>query len=154
MLRNREHSPWYDVYIAASSVIVALVALAAGVYVPIKIDNDAQDRERTRSCLDAVVDLRASMERLETGYAVDPDTRPDRLADWDTAVNAFERTRVTCRNSTLPDPREARSAEALGEQVHTGREQSLTRTPDLTSAADTLDWTTDCIKHLTTYSAD
>ncbi|RDI25389.1 hypothetical protein DFR72_10881 [Lentzea flaviverrucosa] len=154
MLRSREHSPWYDVYVATLSVLVALIALAAGIYVPLKIDNDAQGRERTRSCLEAVIDLRGTMGKLKTGYATASDSLQDRLADWDSAINAFERTRVTCRNSQLPKPRKAQSAEALSEQVHTGRERALTESRDLSSATDTLDWTIDCIKNLTAYSSD
>ncbi|WP_125786762.1 MULTISPECIES: hypothetical protein [unclassified Amycolatopsis] len=125
MLKSREHSPWYDLYIAAPGVFVALVALAAGVSVPLRIDNDAQ-AGRARGA-DSGLGHRRRRLRADTRH-----------------LPQFG----------APRPKGGLLTEALGEQVHTGREQALTRSPDPAPTDDTLDWTIDCIKQPTAYASD
>ncbi|GHH32587.1 hypothetical protein [Lentzea cavernae] len=152
MPMKRAHSPWYDVVVAVISLLVALVALVAlaiSFIVPVTLDKDAQQRERTRSCIDAVVDMRKSAQQIRGGYAVDKGARGERLADWDEGVAAGERMRVTCRNSSLPAP-SGTSADTLWEQMHTAREQAAAGQTDLRPIDVMMKWTTDCITHLTT----
>jgi hypothetical protein len=149
MLKGRTHNPWYDVVIAAVSVVVALVALYVSWYVPVTLDEDARDRERTRSCVDAVVDLRAAMQEIRTGYAVAADARAERLAGWDAGEYAIERVRITCRDVPLPTAGGVGEKSALWEQVHTAREAAATERPDLGPVDEVLRWTIEGIRDLT-----
>ncbi|WP_431428786.1 hypothetical protein [Actinophytocola sp.] len=149
MLKPRAHTPWYDVLIALTSLVVAVVALYVSWYVPVTLDEDARDRERTRSCVDAVVDLRASMQRIQTGYAVDQDAHAERLADWDAGSNAIERVRITCRDLELPTAGRVNEKSGLWEQIHTSREAAAAQDPDLTPVGEVLRWTIASIEDLT-----
>lgn len=131
-------------------LVVTVLAVGAGVYVPIAIDDGARRREVTRICTEAVLDLRASMDDLSTGYAVAGSKASERMADWDRGRYAIERTRVSCRNITLPTAGNTSAKTALWNQYQT--EQNLARDGDtpLTVVAAVRRWTTDAVLDLTT----
>jgi hypothetical protein len=149
MLKARAHTPWYDILIALTSLVVAVVALYVSWYVPVTLDEDARSREQTRSCVDAVVDLRASMQRIRTGYAIDQDARPERLAAWDAGENAIERVRITCRDFELPTAGRVNEKSGLWEQIHTAKETAAAQDPNLTPVDEVLRWTIESIEDLT-----
>lgn len=149
MLKSHTHAPWYDVLIALPSLVVAIVAVWISWYVPVTLDEDARGRDRSQSCVDAIVDLRAAMQQIRTGYTVDPDARAERLADWDAGENAIERVRITCRDQELPTAHNVTEKTGLWEQIHTAKETAAAQRPDLAPVSDVLQWTIAGIKDLT-----
>jgi hypothetical protein len=130
-------------------LVVAAVAAWVSWWVPVSLDRDAKARERTRSCIDAVVDLRAAMQELSTGYAVSPRELAGRLADWDRGENTIDRVRITCRGITMPTARGVDAMSGLWEQVHTAHQTAAQGGADLAPVGRVLAWTTEGIRDLT-----
>jgi hypothetical protein len=135
--------------IGLTNLVVAVVAVWVSFYVPMTLDEDARDREREQSCLDAVVELRASMQQIRTGYTVDEDALTERLADWDAGETAIERVRIACRDQLLPTARSSNEQTRMWEKIHTARETAVAQRPDLMPVDEVLKWTTSSIGDLT-----
>lgn len=138
-----------ELMVAMVAVIVAIAALWVAYAVPRDIDEAARLRERNRICVESVIDLRAALDRIETGYLTTPDTLPARLADWDSGENAIERTRVSCRDVTMPTARNVEQVRDLWEQYHTERDLAKRSTPPLEVVTAIRKWTTASIRDIT-----
>ncbi|SFI88809.1 hypothetical protein [Amycolatopsis sacchari] len=135
-------------FVGVSNLLVAVVVGVASVWVPLRIDSDAQARERKRVCLEAVVELRAETDRISTGYSIEPDDRAARLADWDDGQSAIDRVRVSCEKVLYPDAVPA-SARALWDEFRTSRDLARQGRPELDVVNQIRTWTTDRIAQLT-----
>ncbi|MEU9187097.1 hypothetical protein AB0D14_21655 [Streptomyces sp. NPDC048484] len=132
--------------------VVALIGLAIALvafWLPIRMDRQAQERERSRTCVEAVIDFRASLKTIETGYTTAPDQVPDRMADWDAGKMEAERTRVSCLDAPLVAPNSIRESEALWEQYDTERNTAQEDTPPLDVIKALRSWTLAVISDLT-----
>jgi hypothetical protein len=147
--RNARRADRYGLLIALMSLVVAAVAVWVSWWVPVSLDRDAKARERTRSCIEAVVDLRAAMQQLSTGYAVGPHELAGRLADWDRGENTIERVRITCRDIAMPTARGVDAMSGLWQQVHTAHQTAAQGGADLATVGRVLQWTTAGIRDLT-----
>jgi hypothetical protein len=82
-------------------LIALAITIAIGSWIPVQIDANAAARDRTQLCVTTVLTLRASLEDLLRGYAVDRADKPNRLADWDKAWSDAEVVRSTCDSPTI-----------------------------------------------------
>ncbi|MFJ8010729.1 hypothetical protein [Streptomyces fagopyri] len=110
--------------IALIGLVIALVAF----WVPIRMDRQAQERERSTTCVDAVVDLRAALNDIEAGYVTAPKQKPERRADWNTGKAEIERTQVACLYAPLEPAHSIEQAKALWQQFDT--EQNAAQDPE------------------------
>jgi hypothetical protein len=143
-----DRSRWYE----SVGFLVAFLGLLVSVtafWLPYKMDLEARDRDNARVCIEAVVDLRAALTALETGYATAPGRQPDRLADWNAGKAAIERTRVSCENASLTSAVDSDDAAAMWQQYDTAQNAARTKTPALEVLTAIRDWTTDVISELT-----
>ncbi|MER6631464.1 hypothetical protein ABT301_25130 [Streptomyces sp. NPDC000987] len=131
--------------IAVVSLIVALVAF----WVPISMDQKAQKRERSRTCVEAVVDLRSALTSLEVGYQVAPQQKADRLADWAAGGAEIERVQVSCMNVPLSSAGSVEESKPLWEQYDTERNTAREKKPPLDVLTAIRAWTIAVISDLT-----
>ncbi|MCX5083871.1 hypothetical protein [Streptomyces sp. NBC_00401] len=131
--------------IALIGLVIALVAF----WIPIRMDRQAQERERSRTCVEAVIDLRASLKTIEAGYATDPDQRSDRTADWNAGKVEVERTQVSCLDAPLSSANSIEESDALWEQYDTERNTAQKGIPPLDVIRALGTWTLAVISDLT-----
>lgn len=132
------------------SMIAAVVAVVTSVSVPYRIDNDAQNREVRRICIESVLDLRAGIVKLSGRYAGTTPARSAVQADWDAALAAVEQTRVSCRDLTLHTAGSVENNAQLWQQLDTAENQATqAKAPDSDALTAVTNWTTAAIKDLT-----
>ena len=131
--------------VAVIGLVVGLVAF----WVPIRMDRQAQERERSRTCVDAVIDLRAALRTIENGYATEPDHKSERTVDWAAGKAEIERVRASCLDAPLSSANGVEQSKMLWQQYDT--EQNAARhSPPPLEAVRALDaWTLDAIADLT-----
>ncbi|MGW4674314.1 hypothetical protein [Streptomyces sp. NPDC004324] len=128
---------------------IALVAF----WVPIRMDRQAQERERSTTCVDAVVDLRAALNDIEAGYVTAPKQRAERTADWNTGKAEIERTQVACFYASLASEHSIGQSKALWQQYDTeqnaAQDPERKNTPSLDVISAIRTWTLAVISDLT-----
>ncbi|MET7610131.1 hypothetical protein ABZX97_03350 [Streptomyces seoulensis] len=115
---------YLNLFIALIGLGVAFVAF----WVPIRMDRQARERDRSATCVDAVVDLRAALNDIEAGYVTAPKERPARMADWNAGKAEIERTQVACLHASLKPANRIEESKALWQQYDT--EQSAAQDPE------------------------
>lgn len=132
--------------------VIALIGLGVALvafWVPIRMDRDARERERSRTCVEAVIDFRSALTNLELGYQVDPDKKSDRLADWDAGRAEIERVQVSCMDVSLSSAKSVEESGPLLEQYDTERNSARVKEPPLDVLRALRTWTIAVISDLT-----
>ena len=77
------------------------VTVAIGLWIPIAIDSGQVARAKVDVCTTGILNSRHDLDVLLRGYAIDRSDKPNRLADWDTALSSLEIVHVTCDSSLV-----------------------------------------------------
>lgn len=77
------------------------VTVAIGIWIPIAIDSGQATRAKVDVCTTGILTSRHDLDVLLRGYAIDRSDKPNRLADWDTALSSLEIVHVTCDSSLV-----------------------------------------------------
>ncbi|MEU9649432.1 hypothetical protein AB0E00_10980 [Streptomyces sp. NPDC048110] len=132
--------------------VVAVIGLVVGLvafFVPIRMDRQAQERERSRTCVDAVIDLRAALRTIENGYATGPDQKSERTVDWDAGKAEIERVQASCLDAPLASANGVEQSKALWQQYDTEQNAAQHGPPSLEAVRALDAWTLDAIADLT-----
>ncbi|MET9494390.1 hypothetical protein [Streptomyces sp. NPDC006552] len=145
------HSRWKSL-LDHLNFVVAVIGLVVGLvafYVPVRMDRQAQERERSRTCVDAVIDLRAALTTIENGYATAADQKPERTADWDAGKAEVERTQASCLDAPLSPRNSVPQSKGLWEPYDTEQNTARHTTPSFEAIRALRTWTLDAIADLT-----
>lgn len=84
------------------AVLVALVALAASVYIPDRIDRDNNTRLARATCFSSIISTRKALNTLDLGYDIAAGADDQRRADWEALDVELPNTQYGCHEAELP----------------------------------------------------